>query len=80
MTHKFIATVFALASLFIIVLNLYHTRDTKSLQLLSQVAAFPSLARSNSFLEKRITLYGEGPNRLYAQMHNFQKLDFIYAR
>ena len=80
MIKRFTLASFTLVSLLLIVFSLYHTRDTKSLEQLSQVAAFPSVALSNSFLEKRITLYDDTSNRLYPEMHNFQKLDFIYAR
>jgi hypothetical protein len=59
--------------------NNYKEVDTP-IKNLTSITKLPGIAISTPYLEKRIIYYKDYSNKLYPNMKNYSKMDFVYAK
>lgn len=55
------------------------TRETQ-LENLTELTKLPGIALSTPYLENRLIYYEDYSNRLYPQMKNYSKMNYVYAK
>ncbi len=77
---------FALAALFIVAFlvllsasSYSKTRETQ-ISNLTKLTRLPGVALSTSYLQNRVLYYQDHSSRLYPEMKNYSKMDYVYAK
>ena len=78
----FFATLGVSCSLFIVLLSHANYSQQRELQIktLTKLTGLPGIALSTGHLENRLIYYKDYSNRLYPQMKNHSKMDYVYAK
>lgn len=77
----FFIVIFSLSSFFVLISSAnYSLEREKQIQIFTQVTKLPHIALSTSSFQKRVLYYDDYSNKLYPQMKQDNKMDYIYAQ